>query len=187
MPLCGGLRRRRLPGAVGYRTTVPVGCEDPGQFAALTARQDEVTPRAGPLRAVAVWPQVGLADIRISQRRLDEAAWLTTQALVGFERHGAPYDVAAAQLTLARIASQGGRCAEAVDRADRARAAIEAGGYRVLYQLFPDQAVPPAARIPAGFLPYPQGVRPRPQRGEVTNGFSILSWRLLLQITVTPR
>lgn len=65
-----------------------------------------------------------LADTRISQRRLDEAGLLTRQALAGFERHGTPYDVAAAQLTLARIASQGGRCAEAVNRADRARAAI---------------------------------------------------------------
>ena len=98
-----------------------------------------------------------MADIRISQRRLDEAAQLTTQALAGFERHGTPYDVAAAQLTLARIASRQGRRAEAVTHADRARSAIEAGGYRVLYRLFPDQAVPPAARIRAGLLTFAAG------------------------------
>ena len=65
--------------------------------------------------------------------------------LPGSRRHGTPYDVAAAQLTLARIADQQGRRAEAVTHADRARSAIEPGGYRVLYRLFPDQAVPPAA------------------------------------------
>ena len=31
-----------------------------------------------------------LADTRIAQRRLDEAAQLGTQALAGFERHGTP-------------------------------------------------------------------------------------------------
>jgi ADP-ribosylglycohydrolase len=98
-----------------------------------------------------------LADTRISQRRLDEAARLTTQALAGFERQGTPYDVAAAQLTLARIASQEGRRVEAVTHADRARSAIEAGGYRVLYRLFPDQAVPIAARIRAGLLTFAAG------------------------------
>ena len=63
-PPCGGLTRRRLPGAVGYRTTVPVGSGNSGQFAALTAGQDEVALRAGPLRAIAVWPQVGLPASR---------------------------------------------------------------------------------------------------------------------------
>ena len=98
-----------------------------------------------------------LADVRITQHRLDDAAQLTTQALAGFERHGTPYDVAAAQLTLARIADQQGNRAEAVTHADRARSAIEPGGYRVLYRLFPDQAVPPAARIRAGLLAFAAG------------------------------
>jgi Tetratricopeptide repeat len=98
-----------------------------------------------------------LADVRITQHRLDDAAQLTTQALAGFERHGTPYDVAAAQLTLARIAGQQGNRAEAVTHADRARSAIEPGGYRVLYRLFPDQAVPPAARIRAGLLTFAAG------------------------------
>jgi tetratricopeptide (TPR) repeat protein len=98
-----------------------------------------------------------MADTRISQRRLDEAARLVMQALAGFERHGTPYDVAAAQLTVARIASRQGRRAEAVTHADRARSAIEAGGYRVLYRLFPDQTVPSAARIRAGLLTFAAG------------------------------
>ena len=77
--------------------------------------------------------------------------------LPGSRRHGTPYDVAAAQLTLARIADQQGNRAEAVTHADRARSAIEPGGYRVLYRLFPDQAVPPAARIRAGLLAFAAG------------------------------
>jgi ADP-ribosylglycohydrolase/tetratricopeptide (TPR) repeat protein len=98
-----------------------------------------------------------LADSRIAQQRLGEAAQLTTQALAGFERHGTPYDVAAARLTLARIADREGRRAAAVTHADRARSAIESGGYRVLYRLFPDQAVPPAARLRAGLLTFAAG------------------------------
>ena len=43
-----------------------------------------------------------------------------------------------------------GHRAEAVTHADQARSAIEPGGYRVLYRLFPHQDVPPAARIRAG-------------------------------------
>jgi ADP-ribosylglycohydrolase len=65
--------------------------------------------------------------------------------------------VAAAQLTLARIADQEDRRTEAVTRADQARSAIETGGYRVLYRLFPSQAVPPAARIRAGLLTFAAG------------------------------
>jgi ADP-ribosylglycohydrolase/tetratricopeptide (TPR) repeat protein len=98
-----------------------------------------------------------LADTRIAEGRLDEAARLTAQALAGFERHGTPYDVAAAQLTLARIAGREGRRVNGVTHADRARSAIETGGYRVLYRLFPDQAVPLAGRIRAGLLTFAAG------------------------------
>ena len=38
----------------------PAGRREPGQFAALTAREYEVAPGAGPLRAIAVRPQVAL-------------------------------------------------------------------------------------------------------------------------------
>jgi hypothetical protein len=65
--------------------------------------------------------------------------------------------VASAQLTLATIAARLGRCAESVANADQARSTIEAGGYRVLYRLFPGQDVPPAARIRAGPLAFAAG------------------------------
>ncbi len=65
--------------------------------------------------------------------------------------------MAAAQLTLARIADEQGRCTEAVTQADQARSAIESGGYRVLYRLFPAQDVPPAARIRAGLVAFAAG------------------------------
>ena len=38
----------------------PVGRGEPGQFATLTAGEDEVALGAGPLRAIAVRPQVAL-------------------------------------------------------------------------------------------------------------------------------
>jgi tetratricopeptide (TPR) repeat protein len=98
-----------------------------------------------------------LADVRIAQRRLDEATQLTTQALTGFQRHGTPYDVAAAQLTLSRIARHEGRGVKAVGYTDQARSTIEAGGYRVLYQLFPGQDVPPAVQFQAGLLAFAAG------------------------------
>jgi ADP-ribosylglycohydrolase/tetratricopeptide (TPR) repeat protein len=98
-----------------------------------------------------------LADVRLAQRRLDDAAQLTTQALEGFRRHGTPYDVAAARLTLARVAGEQGHCVEAVTHADEARSAIESGGYRVLYRLFPGQGIPPAARISVGLMAFAAG------------------------------
>jgi len=98
-----------------------------------------------------------LADTRIAQQRLDDAVELTAQALEGFRRHGTPYDVASAQLTLADITARLGRCAESVTYADQARATIEAGGYRVLYRLFPCQDVPPAARIRGGLVAFAAG------------------------------
>jgi ADP-ribosylglycohydrolase/tetratricopeptide (TPR) repeat protein len=98
-----------------------------------------------------------LADVRIAERRLEEAAQLATLALEGFRRHGTPYDVAAARLSLARIAGEKGRCTEAVAHADQARSAIESGGYRVLYRLFPAQDIPPAARIRAGLVAFAAG------------------------------
>jgi ADP-ribosylglycohydrolase/tetratricopeptide (TPR) repeat protein len=98
-----------------------------------------------------------LADVRIAQQRLDEATQLTMDALGGFQQHGTPYDVAAAQLTLADIVRQNGRSVEAVSYADQARSAIESGGYGVLYRLFPGQDVPPAVRFRAGLLAFAAG------------------------------
>ncbi len=54
-----GLPGRRPPGARG-RQTGPRRA----QLAAFAARDDEVTPRAGPFRAVAIWPQVTLTTLR---------------------------------------------------------------------------------------------------------------------------
>lgn len=62
-----------------------VGSGNSGQFAALTARQDEVTPRAGPLRAITVWPQVGLP----ASRALVASASMKTPHLT----HGNPPSV----------------------------------------------------------------------------------------------
>ena len=59
-PPRGGLSQGWLPGAVGQRAAAPVGRRVPGQFAAFTAREDEVAPGAGPARAIAVRPQVTL-------------------------------------------------------------------------------------------------------------------------------
>src|SRR5207247_439098 len=56
-----------------------------------------------------------LGDTRITQKRLDDAAQLTGQALEGFRQHGTPYDVASAQMTLARIARGRGSCIEAMN------------------------------------------------------------------------
>jgi ADP-ribosylglycohydrolase/tetratricopeptide (TPR) repeat protein len=98
-----------------------------------------------------------LADTRIAQGRLDDAVQLTGQALEGFRRHGTPYDVAAAQLTLARIAGERGSCIKTVTHADHARSAIEAGGYRVLYRLFPAFDVSAAARARAGLAAFAAG------------------------------
>jgi hypothetical protein len=72
-----------------------------------------------------------------------------------------PYDVAAARLTLARIAGEQRRCAE-VTHADQARSAIESGGYRVLYRLFPAQDIPPGTHCP---WRYPGSVRGPGARG----------------------
>lgn len=55
-------------------------------------------------------------------------AQLTALALERFRRHGAPYDVAAAQLTLARIAGERGNCIEVVDHADQARSGSKLAG-----------------------------------------------------------
>jgi len=58
------LPRRRPSGTISQRTAAPAGCGEPGQFAALTAREDEVAPRADPLGAIAVRLQVGLPACR---------------------------------------------------------------------------------------------------------------------------
>ena len=52
------LPRRRPPATISQRAAAPADRGEPGQFAALTAREDEVAPRAGPLRAIAIRPQV---------------------------------------------------------------------------------------------------------------------------------
>jgi hypothetical protein len=58
------LPRRRSPDTISQRTAAPAGRGEPRQFAALTAREDEVAPRAGPLRAIAMRPQVALPACR---------------------------------------------------------------------------------------------------------------------------
>ena len=98
-----------------------------------------------------------LADVRIVERRVDDAAQLTGRALEMFRQHGTPYDVASAQMTFARIANERDRCIEAMTDADQARSAIEDGGYRVLYRLFPILDVPPAARVRAGLVTFAAG------------------------------
>ena len=98
-----------------------------------------------------------LADTRIAERRLDDAAELTGRALEMFRQHGTPYDVTSAQMTIARIAQERDRCIEAMTDADQARSAIEDGGYRVLYRLFPTLDVPPAARVRAGLVTFAAG------------------------------
>jgi ADP-ribosylglycohydrolase len=97
------------------------------------------------------------ADTRIAQRRLDDATEFTWQALEMFREHGTPYDVASAQMTLARLANGRDQCIEATTYADQARSAIEAGEYRVLYRLFPALDVPAAARFRAGLVTFAAG------------------------------
>ena len=58
------LPRRRSPDTISQRTAAPADRREPRQFAALTAREDEVAPRAGPLRAIAIRPQVALPACR---------------------------------------------------------------------------------------------------------------------------
>ncbi|TMR93043.1 ADP-ribosylglycohydrolase family protein [Nonomuraea basaltis] len=71
-------------------------------------------------------------------------AWeLTIEALKEFEHHSTPYDMASAYLSLASLVQ--GR--QRVRYADRGRRAIARGGFGILAQLFPGQAIPPAVRI----------------------------------------
>ena len=58
------LPRRRSPDTISQRTAAPAYRGEPRQFAALTAREDEVAPRADPLRAIAIRPQVALPASR---------------------------------------------------------------------------------------------------------------------------
>ncbi|MFG1711237.1 ADP-ribosylglycohydrolase family protein [Nonomuraea sp. M3C6] len=83
------------------------------------------------------------ADVRRANGDHSGARRLTQQALTEFERHGTPYDVASACLSLARLTQ--GR--ERVRYADRGRCAVAQGGFGVLNQLFPDQAIPSSERI----------------------------------------
>jgi ADP-ribosylglycohydrolase/tetratricopeptide (TPR) repeat protein len=130
-----------------------------GRFGESEQALDEAAEAADRLGELLLRAKIthALADVRIAQGGLDEAAQLTAQAMAGFQRHGTPYDVAAAQLTLARIAMKNGQGIEAVRCADQARSAIEAGGYRVLYRLFPGEDVPPTARFRAGLLAFAAG------------------------------
>ena len=79
------LPRRRAPDTISQRTAAPATGGSPRQFAALTAREDEVAPRAGPLRAIAIWPQVALPACRA----LLTSASLTDAHLPTVTRHPA--------------------------------------------------------------------------------------------------
>src|SRR5215831_10100978 len=58
------LPRRRSPDAISQRTAAPASRGESRQFAALAAREDEMAPRADPLRAIAIRPQVALPACR---------------------------------------------------------------------------------------------------------------------------
>lgn len=90
------------------------------------------------------------ADVRRASGDLPGARRLTQQALAEFERHGTPYDVASACLSLARL----GEGRERVQYADRGRHAIAQGEFDVLARLFPDQEVPTMARILNGLVAF---------------------------------
>ncbi|QFY12944.1 hypothetical protein GBF35_46005 [Nonomuraea phyllanthi] len=90
------------------------------------------------------------ADVLLSEGDRSEARRLAELALSEFERHGTPYDVASACLSLARLVPH----RERVRYADRGRRAIVKGGFNVLTRLFPDQAVPPAGRILNGLTAF---------------------------------
>jgi hypothetical protein len=86
--------------------------------------------------------------------RLPPDEWERVRRLPGAELPAALTGVGkAARVPVARIDFG----ARPVTHADRARSAIESGGYRVLYRLFPDQAVPSAAQIRAGLLMFAAG------------------------------
>jgi len=67
-PRCCDLARSRLPSAIGQCAAAPVGRREPGQFAALAAREDEVAPGAGPLRTIAVRPHAALPASEVIAR-----------------------------------------------------------------------------------------------------------------------
>ena len=79
------LRRRRPPDTITLRTAAPADRGEPHQFAALTAREDEVAPRANPLRAIAIRPQVALP----ARRALLTSASLADAHLPTVTRHPA--------------------------------------------------------------------------------------------------
>jgi ADP-ribosylglycohydrolase/tetratricopeptide (TPR) repeat protein len=83
------------------------------------------------------------ADVREASGDHLAAQQLTQGALAEFERHGTPYDVTSACLSLARLT----RGRERIQYADRGRRGIAQGGFGVLARLFPGQATPPAVRI----------------------------------------
>ncbi|MGP4097166.1 ADP-ribosylglycohydrolase family protein [Nonomuraea sp. KM90] len=88
------------------------------------------------------------ADVRLANGDHPGARRQTQQALTEFEHHGTPYDVASACLSLARLTQ--GR--ERVHYADRGRRAVAQGGFGVLSQLFPDQAIPSAGQVLSGLI-----------------------------------
>ena len=79
------LPRRRSSGTISQPPAAPVGREEPSQFAAITTREDEVAPRAGPLRAIAIRPQVALP----ARRALLPSASPTDAHLPTVTRHPA--------------------------------------------------------------------------------------------------
>jgi hypothetical protein len=79
------LPRRRSPDTISRPPTAPADRREPSQFTALTARKDEVAPRAGPLRAIAERPQVALP----ARRALLTSASLTGAHLPTVTRHPA--------------------------------------------------------------------------------------------------
>jgi ADP-ribosylglycohydrolase len=84
--------------------------------------------------------------------KLDVARTALDQALAQLQRVGIDYDVAHAQLTMARLQHRLGREMTRVALWDDARRVIEPRKYLSLYTLFPEARVPSAERLYHGLL-----------------------------------